>query len=91
MLPGDLKDIFGLKDQKDLNMANNIWKMLDDMANSDPDQYKKFIDKNMKEGFEDAKQKKEEKEKPFKVKPHPGFCINMTANLNEKPLESPLN
>lgn len=82
MIPGDLKNIFGLKDEKDLNMANNIWKMLDDMANSDPDQYKKFIEKNMKEGFEDAKQKKEEKEKPFKVKVRPGFSINMVANLN---------
>lgn len=39
-------------------MANNIWKMLDDMANSDPDQYNKFIEKNVKEGFDDAKQKK---------------------------------
>lgn len=29
-------------------MANNIWKMLDDMANSDPDQYNKFIEKNIK-------------------------------------------
>lgn len=58
MIPQDLQNIFGLKDQKDLNMANNIWKMLDEMANSDPEQYKKFVEKNMKEGFEDAKQKK---------------------------------
>ncbi len=58
MIPKDLQSIFGLKDQKDLSMANNIWKMLDEMANSDPDQYKKFVEKNMKEGFEDAKQKK---------------------------------
>lgn len=29
MIPQDLQNIFGLKDQKDLNMANNIWKMLD--------------------------------------------------------------
>lgn len=36
MIPGELKNMFGLKDEKDLNMANNIWKMLDDMANSDP-------------------------------------------------------
>jgi hypothetical protein len=36
MIPEDLKNIFGLKDQKDLNMANNIWKMLDEMAGSDP-------------------------------------------------------
>ncbi len=36
MIPKDLKNIFGLKDEKDVNMANNIWKMLDDMANQDP-------------------------------------------------------
>lgn len=29
MIPEDLKKIFGVKDTKDLNMANNIWKMLD--------------------------------------------------------------
>jgi hypothetical protein len=43
MNPADLKNIFGLKDEKDMNMANNIWKMLDDMATSNPEQYKKFI------------------------------------------------
>lgn len=58
MIPKDLKNVFGLKDQKDINMANNIWKMLDDMANQDPQQYNKFIEKNIKEGFEDAKHKK---------------------------------
>jgi hypothetical protein len=58
MIPQDLQNMFGLKDQKDLSMANNIWKMLDEMSNSDPEQYKKFVEKNMKEGFEDAKQKK---------------------------------
>lgn len=42
-MPGDLKKMFGLTDTKDVNMANNIWKMLDDMADSDPTQYKKFI------------------------------------------------
>jgi hypothetical protein len=91
MNPSDLKSIFGLKDEKDMNMANNIWKMLDDMAASDKDQYKKFIEKNINEGFEDVKQKKEEKDKPYKVKVKPGFSISMTANLNEKPLENAIN
>lgn len=36
MIPEELKKMFGLKDAKDLNMANNIWKMLDDMSESDP-------------------------------------------------------
>ncbi len=34
MIPNELQNMFGLKDTKDLNMANNIWKMLDDLAES---------------------------------------------------------
>ena len=59
MIPEYLKKMFGLKDTKDLNMANNIWKMLDQMSDSDPQQYKKFVQKNMKEGMEDAKKQKD--------------------------------
>ncbi len=29
MLPDKFKGILGIKDEKDLKMANNIWKMLD--------------------------------------------------------------
>ena len=29
MIPEELKKMFGLNNQKDLNMANNVWKMLD--------------------------------------------------------------
>lgn len=32
MIPENLKNMFGLKDGKDLSMANNIWKMLDEMS-----------------------------------------------------------
>jgi HSP90 family molecular chaperone len=78
--------MFGLKDEKDLGMANNIWKMLDDMAESDPEQYKKFVQKNVKEGIVDANKKQEEKEKPYRIKPKPGFCLTMTATVNERPL-----
>jgi hypothetical protein len=49
--------MFGLKDQKDLSMANNIWKMLDEMSQNDPEQYKQFVQKNVKEGMTDAKKK----------------------------------
>jgi len=53
-----MKKMFGLKSENDAKMANNIWKMLDDMADSDPSQYQNFIQKNLKEGLEDAKNKK---------------------------------
>ena len=49
--------MFGLKDAKDVSMANNIWKMLDEMAENDPQQYKKFVEKNVKEGMDDARKK----------------------------------
>jgi hypothetical protein len=39
----EMKKMFGLKDESDLKMADNIWKMLDDMADSDPSQYQNFI------------------------------------------------
>ena len=39
-------------------MANNIWKMLDDMSSNDPNAYEKFIEKNIKEGLGDAKAEK---------------------------------
>jgi len=29
MIPEQLKNMFGLNTKQDLNMANNIWKMLD--------------------------------------------------------------
>lgn len=32
MIPDGLKKMFGLNDAKDINMANNIWKMLDEMS-----------------------------------------------------------
>lgn len=83
--------MFGLKDAKDVSMATNIWKMLDEMAESDPEQYKNFVQKNVKEGMADANKKIEEKEKPYRVKPKIGFSLTMTASLNEKPLDADLN
>jgi len=47
-----------------LNQAESMWKMLDDMAESDPDAYKKFIDKALKDGATSFKP------------PEPCFCIS---------------
>jgi len=52
--------MFGLTDQKDVAMANNIWKMLDDMSESNPQEYQQFVQKNMKEGIQDVKKKQDE-------------------------------
>ena len=43
--------MLGIKDNKDLSMANNLWKMLDQMSQSSPDNYKDFVQKNIKDGF----------------------------------------
>ncbi|OWF46818.1 PIH1 domain-containing protein 2-like [Mizuhopecten yessoensis] len=46
-----------------MHQAQHIWTMLDDMANSDPKSYKKFIDKHIKEGQE------------FMSPPTPHMCV----------------
>ena len=35
--------------EEDMKKANGLWKMLDDMYEADPEEYKKFIEKQMKE------------------------------------------
>lgn len=47
-----------------LGQADSVWKMLDDLAESDPEAYKRFIDKTLKEGSN-----------MFKP-PEPCFCIS---------------
>lgn len=74
--------MFGLTDQKDVSMANNIWKMLDEMSESNPQEYQQFVQKNMKEGIQDVKKKHDEKNQPYKIKPKPGVCLTMNATLN---------
>ena len=69
MIPQELKKMFGLTSEKDVSMANNIWKMLDEMAESDPQQYKQFVQKNVDEGMKDVKKKNEDKMKPYMIKP----------------------
>ena len=88
MVPDQLKKMFGLSSQKDMSMADNIWKMLDDMADSDPEQYQKFIKKNMGEGLADAQSRQAEQDKPYKITPHPLAHLSMTATLREEPLQS---
>ena len=44
--------------------ADNVWKMLDDMADSDPEAYKSFIDKILKEVPNACKP------------PEPCFCVS---------------
>lgn len=47
-----------------LSQADSVWKMLDELAEADPEGYKKFISQKMKEGVE------------FYNPPEPCFCIS---------------
>ncbi len=50
-------------DDSMMNQAQQIWSMLDDMSQNDPQAYRKFIDKQLKEGREAMKP------------PEPNMCI----------------
>ena len=47
----------GMDQEKLMNKAQNIWSMLDNMAQEDPQAYRQFIDKQMAEGKEYMKWK----------------------------------
>jgi hypothetical protein len=59
----------GIKDESDIKLANNIWKLLDEMSENDPLSYEKFIEKNLTEGFMDAKVEQDKKEEPYRIVP----------------------
>lgn len=54
-----------------MTQAQNIWTMLDEMSERDPQAYKKFIDKHMKEG------------KEYMKPPEPHMCV-MTMTTSTK-------
>ena len=45
--------------------VKKIWHMLDSLAEADPQEYKKFIDQQLKEGAQ------------MLAKPEPSFCIRV--------------
>lgn len=62
-----------------LNQADSMWKMLDDLADSDPEAYKKFIDKTLKEGS------------TYFKPPEPCFCISTTLVRKQLELRARVN
>lgn len=67
-------------------MAENLWKMLDEMAENRPEDYQQFVSKNVKEGFESMQEDRKKKEQELMVLPEAGFLLKMRANLQEKDL-----
>lgn len=57
----------------DMNqMARQIWSMLDNMAAEDPESYRKFIDKQLKEGKEALKP------------PNPYICVQTLLHVSAR-------
>lgn len=54
-----------------LNQAQNVWSMLDEMAESSPEKYKEFIDKQMKEA------------KEYMKPPEPNMCVQSSLQVHE--------
>eukprot|EP00466_Bigelowiella_natans_P003762 jgi/Bigna1/86798/estExt_fgenesh1_pg.C_140022 len=48
----------------DSQQAQHIWSFLDDLANKDPEEYKKFMEEKMREAKQLAKTTREQREKP---------------------------
>lgn len=53
-------------------MAQQIWSMLDNMAAEDPESYRKFIDKQLKEGKEALKP------------PNPYMCVQTLLHVSAR-------
>lgn len=71
----------GKLDDSQLKQAENIWKMLDDLSENNPESYKSFIKNNMQNGMEEMKKEKEKKETSMKVDAKPQFLLKMQATL----------
>ena len=52
-----------------LHAAEKVWSMLDHLAESKPEEYKKFIDQQLKEGAESVSP------------PEPAFCLRCSATF----------
>lgn len=48
-------------DKDSYGQASNIWKMLDEMVENNPDEYKKFVEGHIKGGVEDLKKENKKK------------------------------
>lgn len=59
--------------------------MLDEMSTTNPEQYKQFIDKNLKEGFSEMKETKEKEVQTKMVLPTPAFVLKIYGKLIRLP------
>lgn len=65
-----------LKENPDMmNKVNGFWKFLDNLADSSPEDYKKFIEEQMKDMKQDVAKEKEEEVKKQTIVSEPAFCM----------------
>ena len=74
-------------DNKDLlKQAENMWKMLDDLADNNPDGYKSFISSNMEQGKQVMDEEREAKVKEFTRKiEKDSFKVTVKIDFKLKP------
>ncbi|CAD8211474.1 unnamed protein product [Paramecium octaurelia] len=65
----------------DQSQAQHIWKMLDDMAASDPQAYKQFVEKNIQAGMEEMKIEKQQKIEELSIVPQFAYSMKIWGNL----------
>ncbi|CAD8193025.1 unnamed protein product [Paramecium octaurelia] len=65
----------------DQSQAQHIWKMLDDMAASDPQAYKQFVEKNIQAGMEEMKTEKQQKIEELSIVPQFAYSMKIWGNL----------
>ena len=84
----------GKLDDSQLKQAENIWKMLDDLSENNPESYKSFVKNNMENGMDEMKKEKEKKEASMKVDAKPALLLKMQATLQtlklDKEIENPV-
>lgn len=66
-----------------MKKAEHIWKMLDNMADSNFEEYKQFVSKHVTQGLQEINKEKEEKIKQKKITPKEGLLIKFRGNLKE--------
>lgn len=57
--------------------------MLDNMADSNYEEYKQFVSRHISDGFEKIKEEKTQKINEEKILPQPGVLMKFRANLKE--------
>jgi len=67
----------------EMKQAEHIWKMLDDMAENNPESYKQFIQKSVSEGVQNAKTEREKEIKEMGAKPKIGYLLKMDAQITK--------